>query len=125
MVITRKKIFSEGPFSQRMVCSFTFSPPYERLPAGDFTKRVIASISRLKIESAISKYHLSSTLCTVKSPICVTAFSVITSLYGFGEGFAGVGVARFDVLSVFLLFGLEGTCWEKQNAVRARPMVRQ
>src|SRR5450755_1730085 len=27
IVITRKKTLSEGPFSQRMVCSFTFSPP--------------------------------------------------------------------------------------------------
>jgi hypothetical protein len=50
---------------------------------------------------------------------------VITSLYGFGEGLAGTAVPRFDVLSVFLLFGLAGVCCEKQKPAKARPMVRQ
>ena len=83
----------------------------------------MARISRLKIESAISKYHLSSTLCTVNNPNCVTAFSVITSLYGFGDDFTDG--ARFDALSVFLVFGLAGNFCEKQKPVKARLMVRQ
>jgi hypothetical protein len=50
---------------------------------------------------------------------------VITSLYGFGDDFTGADGARFDALSVFLLFGLAGICCEKQKPVKARPRVRQ
>jgi len=49
----------------------------------------------------------------------------MTSLYGFGDAFAEADGARFDVLSVFLVFGLAGICCEKQKPVKARPMVRQ
>jgi hypothetical protein len=61
----------------------------------------------------------------VNNPNCVTAFSVITSLYGFGDDFAKADGAGLNVVSVFLLFGLAGVCCEKQKPVIARQMVIQ
>src|SRR4051812_6296803 len=68
-------------------------------------------ISRFIKLSGISKYHFSSTLCTVNKPFFVIALLVITSLYGFGAPiFCGgnrlvvspVGVARASVFVVVL-----------------------
>jgi hydroxylamine reductase (hybrid-cluster protein) len=61
----------------------------------------------------------------VNNPNCVTALSVITSLYGFGDGFGVAGVVRFDVLSDLLPFGFAGICCEKQKAVNASPIDKQ
>jgi hypothetical protein len=64
------------------------------------------------IESGISKYHLSSTLWILKSPLRLTALSVMTLLNGFGpflalpvsDFAAGAPVVAAGALSFFFLF---------------------
>src|SRR5574343_692949 len=91
----RKNTLLLGPFSRRITFSLISSPAKpakpERVSIGALEMRFTTRMSRPISESLISKYHLSSTLCTENKPLRVWALSVITSLKGFGPGLAAAG----------------------------------
>src|SRR5436190_6922804 len=89
LVITRTYNLSSPAFSNETIMLFTNSPAKRGLPVGTFTNRVVKRTSLCNRESGISKKYFSSTLWTKNKPGLVTAWAVITSLYGLTLAGAG------------------------------------
>src|SRR5947209_4773762 len=96
--------------------------PPQPTPGGALATSLVHSINLPYALAGISKYTLSSIRCTVKTPLLVLAFAVITSSYFLSSpALAPLGLKSFFPLSVFsVVLGSSGLSSTARAAFPAR-----